>query len=521
MKIVTGLDDFYAYCKKRRDYICLVFLAAIAIYGVWLMQDFVTFDAEGFYSAEYSTAWYEQWMILGRWFFVALKKALGVTLINPFFSAAVFLICFPLSGILWGYLFTCWTQEDGRSFGAEVSRGQIVFDLLYLSHPVWAHQFAYRNQMEVISLIMVLMPVALLLAAKWIKQNSVPAGIAGFVLVVLCFGSYQSFVIVYISGLMIFLLLQVLCDQINHKQFWIQVLKICVFSILAYICYSRLSALFCTLAGLDRRGYSSYLLGQISWGTKPLSENLESTGAFLKMIFFGDSDTYTFLYGAELIFGIILLVLYQFRKNPLWKRIWIVLLFLGTILSAQLIDLMTAGSAVIRQEFAYVLTLAFIGLVEWNILFRLLEGKVNRLTAQLVCGALLVCIFLNQLQVITRLLYSDYRSSTSDYERMSELYYDALEAGASPGSAIAFVGARDDDFDDNTVDREIIGQSYFTIVVIAPDKLAQAMRAYGFDVTVPTEEQQEYAESIKDELLVYPNENSMRIEPGLIIVRLS
>ncbi len=524
------LDDFLWYCRKRRDYICLVYGLTAVVYGLWMMQYFVTFDAEGFYTAEYGAGWYNQWLILGRWFLVALKKAMGVSLINPFFSVTVFFVCFPLSAVLWGYLFTCWIQPegkgvtdrivDGKVIRGKVSKGQIVFDLLYLTHPVWAYQYAYRNQMEVISIVMVLLPVSILLTTRWIRYNQILPGILGMIGVVCCFGSYQAFVVVYISALMIFLFLQVLCDQVTHRGFWQQVLKICIVSILAYICYSKASDLICALMGLDRAGYSNYLLGQIRWGTDPLGENLQKCGAFLKMIFFGDSNTYSCIYGVEFIAGIVLLVLYNFRKTEFWKRIWLPILFIGIFLSAQFIDLLTVGEAVIRQEFAYVLTLAFVGALEWNILYRLLERGVSRVVAQAVCAVLLLVFSVNQIQFNTRLQYSDYRCMMLDYERMSELYYDALEDGAQPGSAIVFIGATSEPVEESVVEREIIGQTYFEVLVIAQEKAAHAMRAYGFDVTDPTEEQTEYAYSIADQLALYPSQDSIRIEEGLIIVRL-
>lgn len=521
MKKMTGLDDFLSYCKKRKGYICLVFGLTFVVYGLWLMQYFITFDAEGFYTAEYGAPWYQQWMTLGRWFLVFLKKVLGVTLINPFFSVSIFLICFPLSCILWGYLFTYWTQSEKDTSNTKVFKGQIVFDIIYLTHPIWAFQYAYRNQMEVVTIVMVILPVSVFLTTVWIKQKNILCGICGFVGVVCSFAGYQAFVVVYLSAFVIFLFLQVLCEQVSHKEFWIQALKISVFSILAYLCYSKSCDLLCEISHLDRGGYSRYLLDQIRWGVDPFAENLKKCQEYLIMILWGDSNTYSCLYAVELILGFLLLIVYNFRKKELWRRIWLVILFAGIFLSSQVIDLVTVGNAVIRQEFAYVLTLAFIGVVEWNLLYSLLESKVNRGIAQFVCGGLLLVVFLNQLQSNTRLLYSDYRCATTDYERLSEIYYDALEEGATPGSAIVFIGYRLDSVEETVVEREVIGFTYFEVLSVADVKPIHAMRAYGFDVNVPTDEQRNYAYSIADQLGIYPSKESIRIEDGLIIVRMS
>ncbi|MCQ2509543.1 MAG: glucosyltransferase domain-containing protein [Lachnospiraceae bacterium] len=522
MKNVTQTDDFLKYCRKRKLYLGLIFVLTLAVYGIWIMHDYVTFDAEGFYSIENGNFWYTQWLILGRWFFVVLKKLLGVKLINPFFAIGIFLICFPLSSFIWGYVFACWTQKSGRAGDLTVNCAQVIFDILYLTHPVWAHQYAYRNQMEVITLVMVLLPVSLLITTKWLKNNSVFSGLVGFVLVVCCFSGYQSFVIVYLCAMVVYLFLQVLCDQVDHRGFWIQVLKICIFSLLAYMAYSISGNLMCRIRHLDRGGYDAYLLSQIRWKTDPISECIRSCGRYIKMVFLGDADTFSCLYALEFVFGFILLIVSGIgKKLQAWKRFWIPVLFFGIFASALCLDMMTAGNAVIRQEFAYVFSLAFVGMLDIALLFRLLNKVGNRSLAQLVCGVLLLVIGLNQMQTDTRLLFSDYRRATVDYEIFSELYYDALEDGAAPGSALVFVGAHADPKEETTEKREIIGVSYLEILGLDDEKAMQAMQAYGFDISLPTDEQKAYAASIADQLGIWPSESAVRIEEGLIIVRLS
>ena len=79
---------FLDFCKENIGYIIMVFFSTIAIYGAWAFQYFITFDAEGLYlntSRINVNIWYMQWIELGRWAFIVLKKILGVVSINPFF----------------------------------------------------------------------------------------------------------------------------------------------------------------------------------------------------------------------------------------------------------------------------------------------------------------------------------------------------------------------------------------------------------------------------------------------------
>ncbi len=105
------MKSFKEFCRENTNYILATFLATIAIYGAWAFQYFISFDAEGMYldtSRIAINSWYMQWIGLGRWAFVVLKKALGILAINPFFSIGIFLIFFPMSTILWNYLFESW-----------------------------------------------------------------------------------------------------------------------------------------------------------------------------------------------------------------------------------------------------------------------------------------------------------------------------------------------------------------------------------------------------------------------------
>lgn len=99
--------------------------------------------------------------------------------------------------------------------------------------------------------------------------------------------------------------------------------------------------------------------------------------------------------------------------------------------------------------------------------------------------------------------------------------YSALKKGAHEGDAIVFLGVHSNYADETIIENEVIGFSYFESIPLISMKVVEAMQAYGFNVSKPSVEQTEYAQSLKDSMECYPSDNCVVIENGLIIVRLS
>lgn len=114
-----GMKEIKNYIGKNKHGILFLYIFTFAIYCAWLMQNIVTFDAEGFYSYEDGLKWYLQWYALGRWALVELKEIFGVVTINPFFSVSVFLLFFPMSAVLWWYNIQKWMGGEKPKINLE------------------------------------------------------------------------------------------------------------------------------------------------------------------------------------------------------------------------------------------------------------------------------------------------------------------------------------------------------------------------------------------------------------------
>ncbi len=509
----TIIDDFIEYLKNNKFYFLIVFLIFIAIYGVWTFNDFVTTDAEPMYTAQGAADLYNSWIALGRWALVFLKKFLGVWIINPFFALTIFIIGFPISSMLWNHIFQKWLDIDEKKYS-----GRIVFDLIYLSCPIWGYQFSFRNQIEGIVLFLVILPIAVFLLSKWLDGESIAYAIVAIFGIVFSFSGYQAFLVMYAETVIIYFFCNIINKKIKRKQFYIRLLKVIVFTVIAYVLYQLSIKVVAGVLNVSREGYSNYLLSQIPWFSENISDCIQKTVDALKEIFFGGLNAYTIAYFIEFVIAIILFIIYCLKKGnmKIWTGIIIALIFIFPLS----LSILTAGSAVLRQQFSYAMALAAIGGFEFTIIFNALVNKLPRLLIQVLSIVIIILFIVPQTQTNTRLLYTNYRVAQKDYYLMSEIYSTARSKGAKLGDALVFIGGQSYGDDDSIIVQEANGISFIEWAMMYPDKTLWAMQANGFCVSMATTEQKEYGREIAQNIPCWPDKDSVHVEEGLIVVHL-
>ncbi len=509
----TIIDNFIEYLKNNKFYFGVVFIIFIAIYGIWAFNDFVTTDAEPMYTVQGAADLYNSWIALGRWALVFMKKILGVWIINPFFALTIFIIGFPVSSMLWNHIFQKWLDMDEKNYS-----GRIVFDLIYLSCPIWGYQFSFRNQIEGIVLFLIILPISVFLLSKWLDGENIAYAVVAILGIVFSFSGYQAFLIMYAEAVIIYFFCNIIKGKIKRKQFYIRLLKVIVYTAAAYVLYQLSVKFVAEFLNVSREGYSNYLLTQIPWFNGDVSDCIQKTLDALKVIFFGGSNAYTVAYIIEFAIAIVLFVFYCIKKGNLkiWTGIITVLIFVFPLA----LSILTAGSAVLRQQFAYAMALAAVGGFEFTTLFNILADKLPRLLVQVLAIAVMICFIVPQVQTNTRLLYTNYRVAQKDYYLMSEIYTAAREKGAGLGDALVFVGGQSYGDDDSIIVQEANGISFIEWAVMYPDKTLWAMQANGFCVSMPSQEQKEYGKEIAKNIPCWPDKDSVHVEDGLIVVHL-
>jgi len=496
------MEKLTAYIRKHLPETVFLYIFTAAVFGVWAAHDVVTFDAEGLYRITEADSLYIQWLQLGRWSLVFSKYMMDTEIINPYFSLMMFFLCFPLSVLLWGYLFCRWR-------GYEKKYDLYIYGAVYLSHPIWALQFSYRNQLESISLFMVLVPIALFFVTEWMEEeeNRRFHFYVSFLLLVLVFGSYQSFLFVYGAGILMYLWYH---GHEEKKVFREKVKRLAVITVLPFIVSEAVGLIIeYVFVPKDELGYAS---GQFMWGSQTLGESILKIAKYIYHSAFGDAYTYSWLFGAEVIL-VILLILWKRKEMNIRK----LLVFAGLCIVPFALEILTAGDIVARSQFGFVHVLAFFAMVLYDELPALSYRSVKILTAGLLAYALIL-----QTGDTTRLLYTDIKVMESDYQKLTQIYYKALELGADEADYIAFIGGRANLEDSSMLEYEVVGFSYLEYPAFYESKkTAMAMYAMGFNVEPATDEMIEYAEEVAEEMDSWPSgEDWIRVVDDLIIVKL-
>ena len=507
-------DEFKDYCNKRPIALVGLFALTIAFFGMWAFHHMVTFDAEGFYSLENGEKWYVQWIAIGRWAFVALKAALDVIAVNPYFATALFVLLLPLSALLWSFAFQRWAGSDQPLWVT------LVFCTLYLSHPIWAQQFGYRNQLEVMSVALAIAPFGMLLVGEWLRGKGAGWGIAALAVATFEFGCYQSFIFMYALGICIFLFHDMQRESEGKKNLtlWRKLGMSLAFVVVAFALCWGISKATEIAFGVDSA--VTYFSSQFQWGVRPAAENIHAIATYLFHSAFGNGIEFTALFAVE-VFGLAFWIVAAWVRRKPWRGFATLIAF-GIVLCPFLLEIVTAGDIVIRSQLAFVLAVSFLGMFELEVLAQLLFKRVPKGVLAVVIVVVAIIAVVPQLQLQSRLLYTDVMVMDSDRTKMEQVYYQAMQAGGRPGDAVCFVGGQSNAVNDTMVEHEVIGYSYFEFVgSYDGGKAIEAMQAYGFDVSKPTDAQESAARAEADSLEVWPSGGSISVHDGYYVVRLS
>ncbi len=509
----SNAEALYTYISQHKISVLFVWIITILIYGAWSTQNLVTFDAEGFYEVAAGQGWYNSWYQLGRWSLVLFKDIFNVKLVNPYFQITMFGLLFPASVILWWFCFYRWNKN------AEPRFGLLFFSGIYLSHPIWAMQFSYRNQMESITFLMCLLPIALLLLTDRTAEGRIPRIIISAVITVICFGGYQSFLFMFGEGIILYLLFRLFHDYSSstRKDFWKEFLFLLGFTVACFTAYSIISRILCSYHGLTYG--TSYLNSQFHWGSYPIADNLHAITDYLYHTLISNNAVYNCIGIIEVLIGVIL-VFFAFRGRA-HERILGFLLFFASWITPFALLFVTASPPVHRSQFCFVLTIAFWGTIELGLFSRYLTQKHTTDSSILLIITILVITVFPQIQKNTRLLYSDYMTMYEDEVQLWTIYYQALSEGAQEGYPIVFIDGKSNYMNESMLEEEVIGYSYFEFnTYYGGTKIIEAMRAYGMNVSSPTDDQRAFAAEVAEGMETWPHEGGITVRDGIIIVNM-
>ena len=511
--------------KNHNRHIKVMVLIMFLLHGAKLNANVVGIDTEAliFYGGK---DFYQGWLNTGRQGLVLLKYLFQNVTFNPYFTAVLTLLVFPLAV---SAFFLLWSRVGG------VKNSFIVWSisgLLWISHPILTEQFYFSLQSFEIALGFLLTAVALYLTLLWTadKRRMWIFGV-NVVLLVLTFSIYQAFVAFYIFGAVSVLFFQTL------REFSKETRKMVTGALTrtgSWILVFITAFLINTIITQKYFRSSNYLTEQINWGTATIWEIFRHICGHIISVMLGRSPIfYSIFYGCLLICSMTLLVVYLYRHGRTNKSGCIAVSFFYLVLQGSpfFMTLLQGGEPVLRSQ----LVLPAMTALQVILCYWLIQNlAISSITVRRV---ILTCImFLGLLGGVrtAKITWSLYYTEQLRYEQDVALGRNLIQrlekayGQETESLPVIVVGTRPFHGNHSCTQGQVMGQSIFDWdASAAPVPYHSTRRILGFlhvlgaDYDVASIDRLEDALRYSENMPKWPAENCVQIYNGMVIVKLS
>ena len=272
----------------------------------YLGNTMVGFDTSTFINYPGTTY---NWLDIGRQGAILIHKIFFQSQFSLFYAEAMALVFYLLSFLTYTLLF--------HWIGAVSSWKSCFFFLMCMIHPIWTEQFYYTLQIFDIAIGMLLIPLVFLMTfqKKWYWR------VASIPLLVLLFSIYQTFVIIYVAGCILCILLlyfkKAQRNKIEEKNFF---LKLSIYQGFIFLISFFINAIISKLFFSN----GVYLDEQIRWGIDPFSDCIQRVLSVAWDIFSGKGIFYSLAFIISLLLSAVGIVAFL-RKHKYCQEKWIII----------------------------------------------------------------------------------------------------------------------------------------------------------------------------------------------------
>ncbi|MCR8844855.1 glucosyltransferase domain-containing protein [Paenibacillus sp. SC116] len=504
---------FLQYLKANKSMCGIVVFFTCLAYWFPLTQFTLSIDEEkSLFTDSINSVWSEQ----GR-FGIALTKILSnTTLTNSITSTILAVTALSLSSIIWAYAFKrASVNNDGVGFDAP----GLILSLLFVTFPAFSENIGFSMMSFELGVAWISTSIATVLIFKWavLKSNHYYLFL-GLILTTFATSIYQSYLPVFICGIMICLIIYLLSLQkqnktLTIKEYFIVLMKyisVTAMSLVLYKVIDRIVGLFIP--------QSDYISNFIAWGNIDPRLVIKSLAGNFKALIAGELIHGSFMILPSII--VILLVLINFvfkffiKKTDKGNAMIIGISLIGFISTPFLMQILLGSPMPIRSNLVLTLFIAAV----WYFVYVMFDKRAIR---NLIMIFILIVSF-NQSQSLSQLFYSDYNRYQEDVKLAHQIGYRILElnVGENPSQPVIFVGSRIQQERENVIKQEVLGHSFFEWDGGNPARINFFMRSLGYEYNDPTEEQREKGIEIAKDLPVWPDKNSIILADDIIVVNL-
>lgn len=458
----------------------------------------------------------DTWLTVGRFGLVFVKIILMLTSYHPLASGLIFIFFMILTNITIGYFLYIFSSEKKYPYW--------LFLLLFGTSQIWSYQVYFILQEAEIAFVCFLVALVAGLMVKHCffkmgKGAFAVTAILSIAVLVLSFGTYQSFVYYYVTLCLTFFTFMLYHQHSKNEVTWGRgVMKLIAHFVIALGIYWLIANKFFMTQG-------AYLTDQIRWGKSSLKECIWSIVTEAKrMLTFYDAGHITF-YPFGIIAGLCAIYFTVIRNkemNPSVK-VWLTLSSLATMAMPLACNIIMGALVVPRMQFCLQISAAFLALFSYVAFYE--RWKIfSRNIFKTVC----IAVILLQIGVNFRLYYTDEMRFRQDMAYVDSMG-DILAEYEKTGKPVIFLGIKQMNETFLITKSGDYGYSFFEWgdTTIPADANAPAIRrfikAYK-NIDVPSNYSQqmlEEATAIGADMDVLPEANSILEMPAYVIIKLS
>lgn len=339
--LISRICDFI-----KENYILLIFtiITTFLVIGSQLFIRNMRVDVQAYMlnpNFEYN------WLEIGRFGAVLLKYILTFNFFTPYFVSGLLFLLIIIANICF--------QFNIKKYTKNIDLLLIASIILIFASPMYAEQFYFSIQYVEIVFAIILSLISVNQIFKYIDSKKIKYAIISIILMVIVFGTYQSFIPMYICLVTAMYLLYSINESKdtikNELRNFVNIsLKLIITFLIALILYTIISKYFIE---------SEYLNQNILWGKAEISLILKNIINYIKMVILGSVES-IFYNKSYLIMGILLIItqiVIDFKKDIFIKikNLLVVIIFL---LTPFLLEIYVGQDSALRSQLTLPVTVA-------------------------------------------------------------------------------------------------------------------------------------------------------------------
>lgn len=523
--LATLYHDIKNHIYQRFAAIFVALILTILCYGKYMFNTYFYQDTGPVVLNQGTTY---NWLSIGRFGLVLVRKLLGTVNANPYYTAVLFILFSVTNAIVWSFLVQ-------KCVGGKFSNATLaIFYGLFITYPALSEQFYFQFQSCEIMLGYILVGVSLIFLFVHIDQKKGTSFISSILVAMLAFSIYQSFVNVYITACLGCFALCLISDIRKPLQkLFTEIGYILFHFCLALILYGLLNAVFSTY-GTE----SDYFSSRVNLSISAIINRVFVDGpSFFERLFFGDGVFFLStlaIASLAMLFALIHFYVTVFYNNRihanntrLYINLSVLLLNCAVFVISPLLFSLITGLYEARIQLAVPVSAAFLFLLALWLLQHARFPRIQILS--LLLGAVSLLCVASQTNSLMRIFYTYDIINENAMIQATQISYDLDKIIAeNVDLPVAFIGSMEAKV--NAACCTLVPSYFFNSPLMQNEKISPGYfygsawltdyyKYYGITYQFPTDTQIHDAALYAVDMPIWPSADSIQVVDGVIIVK--